>query len=294
MYYNQRIRPEGALCALYIDVTHVGAQTVTRWIRACVPRTPRALRGCITITCDAKTRRTGDSVAAGGQDSSWTNLGSIFPREKLQVSSSGKVRRWVTQILRLIALGLTSADSIYPTWETRWLTSRAEEVATISIPSSPRAYLDEVPTDSGGRHLCVTHVNLFVTIKSLYSILLMPFLISRCIDDTFSISLLLCVSLLLFRAKHQNTRCVSRGPLSWLFCNSTYRHVLSLYVKQVSILYVYMNELGLTNSTTLLPPPPVDIKLDTKRMTGEDTRFCIFAKFRLQRREMIMEYDTTT
>lgn len=89
----------------------------------------------------------------------------------------------------------------------------------------------KISTDSGGRYLCVTHVNLLVTIKSLYSILLMPFLISRCIDDTFSISLLLCVSLLLLRAKHQNTRCVSRGPLSWLFCNSTYRHVLSLSLR---------------------------------------------------------------
>lgn len=164
---------------------------------------------------------------------------------------------------------LTLRDSIIDVEETRKFRSRVRR-GRISM---------EISSDSGGRHLCVTHINLLVTIKSLYSILLMPFLISRCIDDTFSISLLLYVSLLLLRAINTKTPVAylegrSRGsfvtPPTVMFSLST----LSKYLFCMS-----MNEMGLTNSTTLLPPSPVDIKRDTKRMTGEDARFYIFAKF---------------
>lgn len=218
---NTCVRSSGASCAagVYNDYTRC-EDTTHGWFRRC--------------------RRTGFVfLDEFGIDFSARKIASLRPARKIKRDFQTALRMTNTNSLRLIALDLTSTDSIYPSDSrdsTRCLGVGSE---TSRDNFDPEFAEGEISTDSGGRHLCVTHVNLLVTIKSLYSILLMPFLISRCIDDTFSISLLLCVSLLLLRAKHQNTRCVSRGPLSWLFCNSTYRHVLSLYVKQVSILYVY-------------------------------------------------------
>lgn len=131
-----------------------------------------------------------------------------------------------------------------------------------------------------GKCLCTHTVNLLV-IKSLYSILLMPFFdLTMCRQHIFQ-STSLCLSSP-SRAKQQNTRCVSWGPFSWLFCISSYRHVL--YIKQVfySVCLWMSCDLRIARRSLISLRRSI-FKPATKRMAK--TRFCILMKFILCKKE---------
>jgi len=116
-------------------------------------------------------------------------------------------------------------------------------------------------------------VNLLIVIKSLYSILLIPFLISRCIDDTF-FNLLLCVSLLLLVLNNKISvaylEARSRG--SFVSPPTVMFSTLSKYLFCMS-----MNELRLTNSTTR---SLYHFRRSISNQLLNAWRFCILAKFR--------------